>query len=369
MIGLVKFLDRYLGGLICLLLWPFSLLKFRRKEVRNILVIMFWGIGSNIAGLPAVKALKQRYPDAQITVLAPKKNKGIFYGLDPIDRKEFLDLNALNVLWFMLRNILRYDLAVDMEHYLNISAIIGFVTSREVIGFKNRLRRLLYSNSIRFDPSKHAVDNNLSLARLAGARPKKHALVKLHHKPEDCKAVERFLKKEGYRKRDLLVGICPGSGPTMTQRRWMPERFAQLADRIIDRYDGAVVFVGGPDEYELCSKIQVMMSNDSINSCGKVSLRQLIALIEKCRLFVSNDTGPMHIAAAQGVPTIGIFGPETPTIFGPYGEKHIAVYKGGECSPCIRIYEGRHVKCDNPVCMQAVSVEEVFRNVEKMMKR
>jgi len=97
-------------------------------------------------------------------------------------------------------------------------------------------------------------------------------------------------------------------------------------------------------------------------------LGKTVYLIEKCNMFIGNDGGPMHIGAAQGVKTIGLFGPETPVIFGPFNKGNISLFKGIECSPCIKIYEGKYMKCkyEENKCLKLISVEEVLRAVERL---
>ncbi|MBI2546160.1 glycosyltransferase family 9 protein [Candidatus Woesearchaeota archaeon] len=362
----VKLLDKALGIPTCAAL---ALARpFRRKpeKVERILAICFWGIGSVVNTLPVLKALKRKYPKARLDVLTPTKNAALFYKNKHVNQLILIDMNVFSLLKVMRRVRGKYDLVIDMEHWLNISAIIAFLASGRVAGFSNKFRSVLYSDKIPFNPEQHAVLNNMELARLAGAYYPIEKLEKIETAANDKKFVQRLLKQHGINERkQLVIGICPGSGGTIVERRWPKEKFAELADRLAGKHKAHVVFVGAPDEQTLIQEVQGLMQHGSLNAAG-ITLSQSIALIDSCHVFISNDTGPMHIAAAQGIKTIGLFGPETPVIFGPYGKFNIALYKGE--GPTIRIYEGVHEKPKENV-LDKITVDEVFRAAEKQIRR
>ena len=156
------------------------------------------------------------------------------------------------------------------------------------------------------------------------------------------------------------------------------ERYAELCDEIIAKHNAKIIFVGNSDEIELVEIIQKNMElkDKTINAAGKITLNQLFCLIGKCNLFIGNDAGPMHIAAAQGIKTIGLFGPNLPVRFGPYGKGNIGLYKGYNCefSPCINVHKGEVPDClyprnsnDYQKCMKNISVDDVLKEVEKLI--
>tara|TARA_Y100000310_G_scaffold332444_1_gene408028 strand:+ start:2895 stop:4010 length:1116 start_codon:yes stop_codon:yes gene_type:complete len=363
--SLVKIIDRFIGTPLILVLWLFKFFKKPSKSIKKILIIMFWGIGSNLYVLPCIKALKERFPKAEITVLAPEKNKDLFYNNKNIDHKIFVDLGFRQLLGLLLEIRNKYDVVIDYEHWLNISAIISFVAGKRRIGFANKLRALLYNDKIDFNKDVHSVYNNMGLLKPLDIEAKPET-EKVMVKDDDRDYVKDFLDKKKVSKEDLLIGICPGSGPTVKARRWPKERFAELADSLMEKHKAKIIFTGAEDERGLLLDIKGKMKNKPITFCG-AELSQLIELINNCNLFISNDTGPMHIAAAQGIRTIGLFGPETPVIFGPFGEKTFSIFKDIECSPCIKIYKGRHINCEDNKCMKGITMEEVMDAVERMI--
>jgi len=366
-VDLIKFADRWIGTPLCYALYLAD--KFRkngRNTPKKILVILFWGIGSNVNSLPAIKVLKSKFPKSKITVLAPLKNKELFYGADYIDKMIYIDIGIWRLIKTIFRVRGRFDLVIDMEHWMNISAIISFFAAKRRIGFYNTTRSILYNEKVKFDRESHAVVNNLKLLKPLGIDAKVNELVKLGYSDADKGYADGFLKTKGIGRKDFVVGVCPGSGATVMQRRWLSKRFAEAADRLIELYKAKIIFVGSNDEKKLIKSIIGMMKYNAVDASGS-SLGKLIALVDNFDLMISNDTGPMHIAAAQGVKTIGLFGPETPVIFGPYGKKNIGLFKGVKCSPCIKVYKGGYRDCDDNICMKAISVDDVLGAVRKIV--
>jgi len=363
--SLVKFIDRFLGTPLILVLWLFKLFKKPSKKIEKILIIMFWGIGSNIYVLPCIKALKEKYPNAEITILAPEKNKDLFYKNRNIDNKIFVDLSLFGLIKQLSQIRNKYDLVIDYEHWLNISAIIAYTAGKRRIGFVNKLRAILYNDKIEFNKEIHSVYNNMNLLKPLGIHPEPTS-EKITVSDSDKASIITFLKKNKISEHDFIVGICPGSGPTVISRRWPKDKFASLADNLIENHNAKIILTGSEDEREILLDIRNKMNHNPVIFCG-ARLSNLIELINSCNLFISNDTGPMHIAATQNIKTIGLFGPETPVIFGPFGKHTLPIFKGIECSPCIKIYKGKHIKCKDNLCMKMITVEEVMDAVESMM--
>jgi heptosyltransferase-2 len=158
---------------------------------------------------------------------------------------------------------------------------------------------------------------------------------------------------------------------------WPSERYAELCNGIIKKRKAKIVFIGDENEIKLINSIhqKIENKNNTINLAGKITLNQLFYLISRCSLFIGNDAGPMHIAAAQGIETLGLFGPNLPIRFGPYGKGNIGLYKGYNCefSPCINVHLGQVPDClypkksdDYQKCMKNISVDDVLKQAEKL---
>jgi len=254
----------------------------------------------------------------------------------------------------------------EMILIYSIICNISFFIGKTSIGFSHGKRALLFDKTTTYKDSGHVVQSCLDLVKLLGIEYNTDKLIKLNVSDENKKFVDDLVPKR------ILIGMAPGTSTSAISRMWPKQRFAELSDKLIEKYKVKIIFVGGKSESSLINEIQNLMKNKSINLAGKTSLKQLFYLIEKCNIFISNDTGPMHIAAAQGVKTIGLFGPNLPVRFGPYGPNNIAIYKGALCSPCINVHKGQVPECSHKEyqeCMKKIKVEDVLDAVKKLIEK
>ena len=378
MVILIKLVDKYAGNLVCNLLALFSRKKAWDADVKKILIVQLWGIGETVLTLPAIEALRRKFPKAEISVLATPRNNDVYYKNKNIDNVVKINLNPFSAFGFILKSMKKYDLVIDMEEYLNISSIISSFAGRRIVGYSHNSRAKLYDIKIKYNDKQHAAQTFLDLVRALDIDYETAKLPDLKFSKHDKIIVDKFFRVNGIKKNDFAVCVAPGAAESAKARMWPYERYAGLCDEIIDGYNSKVIFVGNADEDELIRNIQQNMqnSNKTINAAGKISLNQLFYLIKKSKLFIGNDAGPMHIAAAQGIKTLGLFGPNLPTRFGPYGNGNIGLYKGYNCefSPCINVHKGQVPDCLYPKnsneyqkCMKNISVDDVLKEVEKMV--
>lgn len=353
-VGLIKSIDKSLGPLAIL---PMMLLKFSRMiKIKKILIIRLWALGDSVITLVMLKALEKAFPKAEIYVLAQDRNR-VVYENNPRIKKIY----SLGQMRFH-----DFDLVFDCEPYLNISAIIARYVGKKVVGFNHGFRAKLYDKKIAFNKKQHMVENYLDMIRVLGFKHDTDKLEKLMIKKNDMKLVENVLKKNKIKK---IAGLTVGAAESATSSRmWPLDRFAKIGDHLSES-GYTVFFVGSPGESAIIEKCQSLMKSKSFASYKFFNISQVIGLIEKCSIFISNDTGPMHIAAAQGVPTIGLFGANTPTLWGPYGKGNISIYHKEKCSPCIDNSRGLMPDCpyDNK-CIKAISVDEVKKAIDKIIK-
>jgi heptosyltransferase-2 len=172
-----------------------------------------------------------------------------------------------------------------------------------------------------------------------------------------------FLEKNGVRDK-TLVGVSPGAsyGPA---KRWAPERFASALDRFTDHLGAVPVIFGGREDMEACSDVSGRLRAKHLNLAGTLELRQFMAVLNETALFLTNDSGPMHIAAALSVPTIAIFGSTDRELTGPVSKTSVTITKDLECSPCFK----RECAFGHYKCLEAVSATEVFTTGAELLKR
>lgn len=355
--------------------------KRLRTEIRTILVKKPGGIGNVVLATPMLQALKGIFPEAPLTVLVESEGAKQVLEANPYveetvvtPAERYSKQNKHRYLTKMFEFAIglrkkKYDLVVngysgcggDRWTACFFAFLIG---AKYSVGYGKGLWRLLYSRSLRAKGELHEVDRNLDLVRLVvpeldGIKTE----LNLWLSANDRTVAERFLKTSGITEHSLTVGIHPGSGP-MTYKRWDPNKFAQLADRVTNKWDARVIIFGGKEETKLAEDISSRMRENVVNAAGKTSLKQTAALIQNCKIFISNDTGLMHIAAAVGVPVVAIFGPTNSYRTSPYGDSHVVVTSQLPCVPC---YRGHGAKCEDIACLKQISVEKVMRAVERRL--
>tara|TARA_Y100000310_G_C20631524_1_gene788903 strand:- start:787 stop:1815 length:1029 start_codon:yes stop_codon:yes gene_type:complete len=339
--------------------------KKGNEKLDRILVIQLWGIGESVLTLPTVYELLKKFPDSKIDILLTDRNKDVYYGINGL-RKVNLKLNPLSILKFVINNYRKYDVVIDMEEYLNISAIISFFAGNFRVGYDHGSRSKIFNKKIKYDDDQHLAQTYFDLISLIGIRGEVSGLEKLNYSKEDRNRVDNIIKDNG-----KLIGIAPGAAESARSRMWPKERFSKLCNLLI-KEDNKIIFVGTEDERELIDNIIEGIDDKDkvVNLAGKLSLLELFYFVEKCKLFISNDAGAMHVASAQGVKTIGLFGPNLPVRFGPFGSENVAIYKGDNCkySPCINVHKGEVPDCyysgeRYQKCMKNIEVEDVLREV------
>ncbi|MDP2750656.1 MAG: glycosyltransferase family 9 protein [Nanoarchaeota archaeon] len=362
-VKLIKWIDKYIFGLACITLSPFSMRKrLMFNKLDKILIVKLWAVGESVLTLPMIKALREKYPRAEIDVLATPRNKDVYESCRYVNKVIVMPSVVLR----------KYDLVIDCEPWMNISAVLSFFAGKNRIGFSHGKRALVYNKRVHFNDKQHEVLTFLDLSKQVDAGTEPDKLVKLNVSKEDIKKVNAFLKKN--KLNGFFVGIAPGVAESAKSRMWPLPRYAHLIDYIVLKMHGKVLLIGTEKDLPILSDLKELVDKkvqkNIVISAGELTLKQSFGLIGKCKIFVSNDTGPMHIAAAMGVPTLGLFGPNTPVRFAPYGKKNISIYHRKACSPCINVHKGQVRECKEGIdCMSDISAEEVIEAVEKLRKK
>jgi lipopolysaccharide heptosyltransferase II len=329
-----------------------------RGDFRKILVMHTGGwIGDMVLLTPALRALKNAYPSALISILVNPLVEGLMRRNPYVDEVIVYDKRGEQK---GLRNLLSmasalreegFDMAVLFHPNSVRSALLAFLARIPVrVGTTVSKRGIFLTEGIPDDFNIHEVERYLRIARLAGAAEDSGRLEFWHGPAERSYAQFKFMQF-GIRPRDFVVGINPST--TWPSKAWAPENFAALADRLAEEMKARIIITGSSDDVGLTGKIEGMMRADVINLAGKTDIFQLGAVIELCDLFVSCDSGPMHIAAAVNTSTVALFGPTSPARHRPYGKRHFVIRHPFPCSPCYRI------RCPNNICISSITPSEV----------
>ncbi|MEO0652126.1 MAG: glycosyltransferase family 9 protein, partial [Planctomycetota bacterium] len=371
-----------LGRLACGLLQPLRFLRRRRRRVERVLVIKFWGIGSLSLLTPAVGSLRRRHPGARIELLTLAPNVEFARGLELFDAIRELDVAGASwprLFGRIVRLILglrhlRFDAVYDFEFFTRFSAIISLLTGApQTAGFfaPSVWRGGFHTERVPFNRYWHVARNFRSLAGgESGEAVAPEDLVPFRVRPEHDAEVDALLAADDPRP---LVVLNPNAGHLSLERRWPRERFAALAACLHRGDDARVVLIGAPSEREWTGAVAALapaVPDDALlDLSGRLSIGGLHALLARAGVFVGNDSGPMHLAAALGVPTIGLFGPETPQMYAPIGVRTLALYEPPPCSPCINVHNNKVSSCvlGAPQCLINLEVGRVHAAVRSLL--
>jgi heptosyltransferase-1 len=332
----------------------------------RILIIKPSSLGDIVHALPTVAALRRRFPSARITWLVKREWAAVLEGNPHLDAVLALDLSPKGwpAAWRTIRAG-RFDTVVDLQGLLR-SALLGWISGAPVrIGFANGREGSPWFYTERVSvpsPTMHAVDRYLLTAKYLGADPGevKPTDFPLLHDAQAEAQVEVHLTAAGVRAGTTLVAMNPSA--RWDTKLWPSESFAAVGDRL--QQDGAarVVLIGGRDEGHVGMQVMRAMRTAPIDLMGQTTLKELIALLRRARLLITNDSGPMHLAAAVGTPVIALFGPTDPARTGPYGTGHTVLRSGVPCSPCFSR------RCTNAVTMECLITIQPQQVIEAALR-
>jgi len=356
------------------------------SRVKKILVVRVDEIGDVVMTSPFLRELRQLIPQAHITLvvkpavynlveLCPYVNKILTYDWqipDPRTRNLRLHWRALKLFWkYYCRD--RFDLAIlprwDADrHYATFATYfsgapwrIGY--AENVNPLKKRLNGtydLLLTHTLNENQLKHEVEHNLDVIRFLGGEVWDDRL-ELWLEPEDQKFADRFLIDNNIGKDDLVISFAPAT--SHPRKQWSVERFKELGIWLKHEYDAKFLVIGGKGEESLGEELKSALGSCAMNAVGKTTLRQTAALLKRSQVLISNDTGPLHIAAALGIPTVAIFShPEggsdfscnSPVRFGPWKSHCNIVQPRNPRPPCVK-----ECAAEEPHCILEVTVDEV----------
>lgn len=325
--------------------------------------------------LPALRLLKKAFPESYVTWAAEEPSAGLLKGDPDIDevfvvkRREWTSgiLNLSNLAGFVgafagLRRK-NFDIAIDFQCNLR-SGIVTFCSGARIrIGFTpGRVKEhshVFYTKHANLPKTPmHRVKKNMLLLKALGVEPE---LLPAGLAPDtDGASVMDFLKKKRILSK-RIVTIHPGVSKFGAYKQWRPEGFAEVARRLANDKNTAVIITWGPGERALADDVTSRAGSGVFLGPKPKGLKDLAYLLKRSELFVGCDTGPLHMAAAVGTSAVAIFGPKDPAVYGPVGEGHIVVRKDIECSPCDKR------TCPEPRCMEMITADEVYNACKNIL--
>jgi ADP-heptose:LPS heptosyltransferase len=424
-----KLLDRYFGILLVCSLGLSRTSVPKIDHLKRILFIQISAIGDVILLTPTLRAIREQFPHAHLTMVTSPINQQLLQHCPYIDEtltfRPDIHRDAKSLVAFVrsLREK-RFDLAIDFEHWPRLTALLAYLSGApRRIGFRaaGQYRHYVFTDTVEHVRGKHELLSFLEIARLlvriaphlsvasrssrrigthfaslteppllspqtclrATHRQGGEATFGLRGKAiylrpelevwpcaEDFNWVEQFLKEHGIKNNVPLIGIHPDAGRTEPRRRWTKEGYQQVADDLAQKYGAQIVLTGAPSEVELSKQIASIMQAKAVIAAGKTNINQLAALFSRCQFVLCGNCGPMHLATAVKTPVVALHGPTNPAQWGPWGEEHTIICSDMPCSPCLNLgfeYDYKALPDGTSRCMRTISVETVLSACERQL--
>lgn len=341
-----------------------------KKDGERFLVVNLNQIGAVVLSLPVFAALRQAFPNSFIATLVREAMIPLLIGNPHIDT-----IVTWEKRWPLSRKIqaikrlraLRCETALNLSHSFERCLLTWFSGARQRIGFRSAEGAFLLTQRIIEPPMRHSADLNLDLVRALGVTIGEETRdgLRIWLNKDDLAFIDEWAVSVGLQPQKPLIGLNPG-GATSHLNRWMPEAFGALAVILRER-DCQVVVLGGKEDLPAAEGIRRIASEKVWYLTGQLTLRQLIAIIARCDVLVTGDTGPMHIATAVDTPVVALFGRAEPRQTGPYRGTNIVIQKRFlPCVPCLS------KRCPLPVqklCMHLITPQEVAEAVMNLLER
>lgn len=383
-VNTMRTIDRFVGIPLCLLAGLLNRFVTRGRVSADppgtILVMKFFGLGSILLSAALLDALRELYPNTRIVYLTFSSHQELLEKLPQVSGRLTISTSSASTfirdtfttIAFLRRSVV--DVVFDLEFFSKFSTLLSTFSGAPVrVGYElpTRWRKWNLTHPVPLDHSSHVVPIFIrQLEAIVAETDNASRPFRLAASCEERTSIQRkvFTGKNGGEN----IAININAGPASLERRWPADRFMEVVHALHSANPARRFFlIGNHDEREYVgeairrSRIPGTMM---LNCAGMLSIGELIALFEQCNLLLTNDSGPMHIAAAVGTPVVALFGPESPQFYGPAGNARV-VYKAIECSPCLNMYNAKMFVCPyHARCMREISVGEVLVAVNEMLE-
>ncbi|MFL6500017.1 MAG: glycosyltransferase family 9 protein [Candidatus Udaeobacter sp.] len=398
-ISTLQHTDRWVGGPLCAILTAFrkifeSAARPGPRHVERILFVKFAEQGSTVLAYPAILRAVEMVGRENVYFVVFDDNRFILDAMEIIPERNVITI-ATNSVFGLATGALRavlevrrigIDAVVDMEFLTRFSAILTFMTgAKSRVGFHTffgdgpyrgdlMTHRLLYNphlhTSQMFEAMVEALTRDPAVLPTFDFRPSENQpLATFRPSSSEVAEINALLQRENPRIGSApLILLNPNASDLLPLRRWPPLRYVELARRLLERYPELFVgFTGAPAEAGANNELARQVGSDRVIAlAGKTSLRQVLVLYTRSEILVTNDSGPAHFASMTPIRVVALFGPETPALFAARSPNATAMWAGIACSPCVNAYNNRQSVCRNNLCMQTITVDDVFENVTRI---
>src|SRR5216110_57829 len=398
-ISTLQHTDRWIGVPLC------AILTFVRRifeaagrpgprQVRRVLFIKFAEQGSTVLAYPAIRRATGMVGRENVYFIVFEDNRFILDVMEIIPEQNVITISIRNPYTLAIgafRAVLRarkidIDAVIDMEFLTRFSAMLTFLTgAKSRVGFHTffgdgpyrgdlMTHRLLYNphlhTSQMFEAMVEALTRDPAMLPTFDFTPSANQpLARFRPSLSEVAEINALLQRENPRIGSApLILLNPNASDLLPLRRWPSLRYVELAQRLLERYpDLFIGFTGAPAEAGPNNQLaDEVGSGRVIRLAGKTTLRQVLVLYTRSEILVTNDSGPAHFASMTPIHVVTLFGPETPELFGARSPNTEFLYLGIACSPCVNAYNNRQSVCCNNLCMQAITVDDVFKEVTRI---
>jgi heptosyltransferase-2 len=344
--------------------------RLKTGACRKILIRGTNWVGDAIISIPAMKEIRRLFPDARISLLVRPWVRDIYAAAEFVDEILEYEKEGIHAGWAGFARLAaglrrrRFDLAILLQNAFEAALIAWCARIPARVGYARDGRRLLLTHACPIDPAvvrQHQAYYYLGILSGAGLLEKQPwerggypLSVSLKIRDSDRIAAVEILRASGVRQGETLVGINPGAYYGEA-KRWLPDRYASVADALAERYQARIVLFGSSSDRPVAEAAAANMKHPPVILAGHTTLGQLMGLIRECSLLITNDSGPMHLAAALDVPQVAIFGSTSETATGPLSRLATVVKHPVECNPCFL----RRCPTDFR-CMTGIPAEQVL---------
>lgn len=345
-----------------------------RGRGEKILVVQTSYLGDIVLTTPLLDEVKRRFPEAELSILCTPQARSFLVA--NADLHEIItddkrgDGRGMRGLWRKAKELRSrgFTLALSPHKSLRSAFLLFLARIPHRIGFRQSAGWFLYHHRVDRDARCHDVERNLSILKAFGVNPEEcRQDLHMEVEPASQEAVGRIFNSLGIGSKEgrMFFGLNPGSvWPT---KRWSAEGFAELMVQLKMRYPCEILLFGAPEDIEIVDKIQRLSGNLGVSLVERIGLRELACALSWCDVFVTNDSGPMHIAVARDIPVVAIFCATTAALgFYPYSSNAVLVEKALSCRPCSS-HGGRRCPLGTEDCIRLIGVEDVLRGVERLL--
>lgn len=346
--------------------------KLVQDQIRRVVVRGTNWVGDAVMTIPALRELRRILPAAHVTLASRSWAKGLFANVDFIDELLTSDRGGVSGVFHDAREWRRYrfDLAVIFPNSFAAATVPALARIPHRIGYATDRRGFLLNPALplpSWRESRHESYYYLQIVSeletlLTGRKTTPAPNFRIDVSDETRAATDVQLLNHGIESSDTLVALCPGSINSRA-KRWPAENYAALGDLLMEKIGAKVVLVGSSAERDVALEVESRMRHRPVSLVGKTSLGELVGILNRTDLVVTNDTGPAHLAAALDRPTLVIFGPTNPLTTRPFSEMAQILRKPPDCAPCML----RDCPIDHR-CMTAITPDEVFQQALGMIE-